>query len=70
MTTLEEFLGTCRTALNKSISLGEDDRAATRDNTVLRVVLGNESADLDSAISALALAYTLSLKGPLHIPGT
>ncbi|XP_060112394.1 exopolyphosphatase PRUNE1 [Heteronotia binoei] len=44
---MEAFLGGCRAALQESI----------RSQQEVHVVLGNESCDLDSMVSALALAY-------------
>uniref|UniRef100_A0A096NXU6 Prune exopolyphosphatase 1 n=1 Tax=Papio anubis TaxID=9555 RepID=A0A096NXU6_PAPAN len=46
----------------------QDCRAALQESRPLHVVLGNEACDLDSVVSALALAFYLAKK--VHIPET
>ncbi|XP_021121575.1 exopolyphosphatase PRUNE1 isoform X4 [Heterocephalus glaber] len=58
---MEDYLQGCRAALQEHSRAQEESRP-------LHVVLGNEACDLDSMVSALALAFYLTKK--VHIPET
>ena len=57
MTNLKKYLSLTKQNLTDHL-----DNPNLNNNTILNVIIGNESSDLDSNIGSIMLAYTLSVK--------